>query len=443
MEPLNLEYIGAGISKHHDVRLLDLRIETEPRLTTVLESFEPDVIGCGAYTSEVNSAKRICQEAKRTRPEILTVVGGVHATVSPQDFFEDYIDLVVIGEGVFPFKKICECHEKKQGFEDVDNVYFKSRSSGRMEFTRRTTMPPLDSLPLPFRGLTSSVRHRYGNFVLTTNALALARSSLGCTFNCNFCAVSSTLNRKMYFHSVDRILEDLHAIEERMIFWTDDELLLNHKHALTVAQEIQRDGVEKEHFFFGRVDSIVSRPEIIAEWAKAGLHSVVIGFESHRESDLNRMQKTTGIARNQECVRICHANNVKVRGNFIVMPDYDESDFKALADYTMRLGLDVSTYCVWTPLPGTALWKEYEHELTTRDYDYFDLVHAVLPTKLPLKKFYGEYSKLMFNRSYPLRKRLRILRQMPPSMRLKVIVQLGRLRKELRESYRYHDRSLW
>ena len=372
------------------------------------------------------------------------MVGSVHATVRPQDFFEDYIDVVVAGEGVFPFKKICECHEKQKSFEDIENIYYRKKgSNGKMIFTRRAEMPPLDSLPLPSRKLSSHVRHRYGNFVLKTASLAMVRSSLGCTFNCKFCSVSGMLNRKMYFHSVDRILEDLHTIEDPMIFWTDDELLLNNKHALLLAKEIQKAGIKKEHFFFGRVDSIVRHPETMAEWAKSGLHSIVIGFESHRESDLEKMRKTTGLSKNEECIRICRDNNVKVRGNFIVMPDYTEKDFKALAKYTLDLGLDVSTYCIWTPLPGTDLWEEHKHELITHDYNYFDMVHVVLPTKLPLKKFYKELSDLMFNRSYPLKKKLKIFKQVDPKWRRKVIAHIRKMYRELKNSYRHHDKSLW
>ena len=68
MEPLNLEYIGAGVQDQHDVRLVDLRVDTEPRLKEVLESFQPDVMGCGAYTSEVNPTKQMCAEAKKYFP---------------------------------------------------------------------------------------------------------------------------------------------------------------------------------------------------------------------------------------------------------------------------------------------------------------------------------------------------------------------------------------
>ncbi len=32
--------------------------------------------------------------------------------------------------------------------------------------------------------------------------------------------------------------------------------------------------------------------------------------------------------------------------------------------------------------------------MTTHDWEMYDIVHAVIPTKLPLKDFYEEYSRL-------------------------------------------------
>ena len=46
------------------------------------------------------------------------------------------------------------------------------------------------------------------------------------------------------------------------------------------------------------------------------------------------------------------------------------------------------------PLPGTDLWETSKQDVTTRDWEMFDIVHAVLPTKLSLEEFYEEYSKL-------------------------------------------------
>jgi hypothetical protein len=45
---------------------------------------------------------------------------------------------------------------------------------------------------------------------------------------------------------------------------------------------------------------------------------------------------------------------------------------------------------VITPYPGTEIWHSESQKLTTRDYRLFDIQHAVLPTKLPLKRFYEQ-----------------------------------------------------
>ena len=47
-----------------------------------------------------------------------------------------------------------------------------------------------------------------------------------------------------------------------------------------------------------------------------------------------------------------------------------------------------------TPLPGTDLWQSASQQVTTSDWEMFDILHAVLPTKLPIEEFYEEYSGL-------------------------------------------------
>ena len=43
---------------------------------------------------------------------------------------------------------------------------------------------------------------------------------------------------------------------------------------------------------------------------------------------------------------------------------------------------------VATPYPGTELFHTEKRRLSTLDYRLFDVQHAVVPTKLPLQKFY-------------------------------------------------------
>ena len=46
-----------------------------------------------------------------------------------------------------------------------------------------------------------------------------------------------------------------------------------------------------------------------------------------------------------------------------------------------------------TPYPGTETWLTESRKLVTLDHRLFDVQHAVLPTRLPLERFYVELVK--------------------------------------------------
>ncbi len=83
-EPLALEYLAAGVAGDHDIRILDMRLD--PDLDSALRDYQPDAVGITAYTVHVNTVKRLFRRIKEFNPRIVTVVGGHHATVMPEDF---------------------------------------------------------------------------------------------------------------------------------------------------------------------------------------------------------------------------------------------------------------------------------------------------------------------------------------------------------------------
>ena len=89
-EPLALETIGASVT-NHNVKLLDMRLE--PNLLETLKQFQPDIVGTTSYTPEVYRAQGILKQVKDFNKEILTVIGGHHATLIPGDFNKEYIFL--------------------------------------------------------------------------------------------------------------------------------------------------------------------------------------------------------------------------------------------------------------------------------------------------------------------------------------------------------------
>src|ERR1700756_3926111 len=51
---------------------------------------------------------------------------------------------------------------------------------------------------------------------------------------------------------------------------------------------------------------------------------------------------------------------------------------------------EIVNITVQTPYPGTEIWHTESRRLTTLDYRLFDVQHAVLPTRMPLARFYEE-----------------------------------------------------
>ncbi len=126
----------------------------------------------------------------------------------------------------------------------------------------------------------------------------------------------------------------------------------------------------------------------------AGLRWVLIGFESFDAEHLTKLNKRNNVAANMEAVKVLHDNNIEIWASFIVDPDFSRSSFRLLQKHIRQLKVSSCQITVLTPLPGTDLFAEKLQQLTSKNYELFDLFHAVLPTKLPLKQFYREFCKL-------------------------------------------------
>ena len=75
--------------------------------------------------------------------------------------------------------------------------------------------------------------------------------------------------------------------------------------------------------------------------------------------------------------------------NIIAEPDWDEARFAVIREWALSVP-EIVNVSVNTPYPGTETFLTEGARLTTRDYRLFDIQHAVLPTRLPLARFYEE-----------------------------------------------------
>jgi radical SAM superfamily enzyme YgiQ (UPF0313 family) len=388
-EPLWGEYLASAVQENHDVEILDLRMGGN--FQEALERFQPNVIAMTAFTVDVNSVKKLSQEAKRLEPKILTVVGGYHASLAPNDFNDHDIDVIVIGEGIFTFKDVVEAFEKGDNFRSIPGIAFRLENN----LTKNESRPwhHLDSYNFPNRTLTTQYRKEY--FDKWMKPLATIRGSYSCPFRCDFCCLWPMTNSKYLSRTPESFVAELKTIEEENIFFSDDEALIDVERMRKIADLIKKEGIKKQYFFMTRSTSIRKKPDIIEKWAEIGLRRVLLGLESPRERDLVDFKKDATIDDNNQAIAILKQNDIEINSMFVIAQDYDKKDFENMDNYVKSQGLEMPIFCILTPFPGTPLYEKTKDKIISDDYDIWDLLHTVLPTtNLSLKEFYLEFAKL-------------------------------------------------
>jgi radical SAM superfamily enzyme YgiQ (UPF0313 family) len=403
-EPLALEYLAAGVAGDHDVRILDMRLDHD--LDLLLRNYQPDVVGITSYTVHVNPVKRLFQQIKTFNPDIVTIVGGHHATVIPEDFYTPFIDIIVVGEGVFPFREVIVRLEKKMDLSGIPGAI--RMEHGALVLRQGDQGIDLDAFPFPRRDITADYRKSY--FSEWMRPLASLRTSKGCHFRCQFCALWKLTGGRYLTRKPECIVEELSTIDEKYVFFSDDESLLDTKRMEILADLIQRAGIKKRYFLYGRSDTISKHPELVEQWKKIGLERVFVGLEFIRDTDLNLIRKGSTVENNVRAVQVLKGLGIDIFPMFIVKPEFDRRDFADLREYCLDLALDFVGFSVLTPLPGTDLYNDVKDRLINSNYDYFDFFHTLLPTILPVKDFYRELIAL-YKGSRSLKNQIKFMRK--------------------------------
>ncbi|MBN1383679.1 MAG: radical SAM protein [Elusimicrobia bacterium] len=389
-EPLALETIAATVQEH-ERKILDMRLE--PNLEQELINFKPDIVATTSYTPEVYRACKVLEKVKKFSPDILTVVGGHHATIMPQDFKKEYIDVIVIGEGEITFPEFVTAYENNKDIKGISGLALNKNSD--LFFTQpRKMLGNLDETPLPDRNLTQQYRNKY--FRLSWHPVACLMTSRGCVFRCNFCSVWKHEHGKFRVRTPERTIREIMDIKEKYISVSDDDFFQNPRRAKEIYKAIKEHNIQKEYKVIARSDSIIHSQDIMKKWKEIGLETVTLGLESFRDEELVALNKRNTIRNNEEAVNILHRNGISVTGHFIVNPAYQKEDFKDLISYVKKIELDYPMFSILTPLPGTDLFKEVKDQILTDNLEMFDYAHAVIPTKLPQKEFYKYFIDLIY-----------------------------------------------
>ncbi len=392
-EPLELEYLAGNITHDDvDVVIIDMIIEKKP-IEYFINKYRPDVVGLTGYITHIKIIKELSQRIKSINPEIVVVVGGVHAEVVPENFDFSYIDYVVEANPIDTFNDIIGYVKNKTG-DRINNQFHISGtySSGRVNLKKKV----FEYSP-PDRSKVDRYRSHY--YYMFHNPCALMKTSFGCPYNCSFCFCKEITDGKYYERNLDSVIEELKTIQEKEIYIVDDDFLYSRERLNAFCDKLQENYIKKKFLVYGRADFIANNEDIIERLAENGLSAVIVGLESYRDEDLDSYNKHTSIKENEKAVEILKKFDVELYATLILPMDFTKKDFIKLGSWIKKLGIKFVNLQPLTPLPGTDIFSEYENDLIIKrnDYEKWDLAHLALkPIHLSVRAYYLEIIKLYY-----------------------------------------------
>jgi hopanoid C-3 methylase HpnR len=389
LEPLGLELVAESARQQgHDVRLLDLQAASHADYRRILGDWRPDVVAFGInYLANVPEVIDLARETKARLPDSFFVVGGHSASFTAQELLEHAegaIDVVLRGEGETSLPLLLEALKGDRG--SIAQVPGALTLGG--EGPPPAFVHSLDDL-MPARDLLPN-RRKY--FLGVLDPCASIEFTRGCPWDCSFCSAWTFYGRSYRMASAEKIGEELARIQEPGVFIVDDVAFIQSKHGFAIGAEIERRNIKKEFYLETRGDVLLRNKEVFQYWRGLGLEYMFLGLEAIDAEGLKKFRKRVTLDKNMEALEFARSLGIMVAVNIIADPDWDEARFQVIRDWALQIP-EIVNVSVNTPYPGTETWLTESRRLTSRDYRLFDIQHCVLPTKLPLPRFYEELVK--------------------------------------------------
>lgn len=390
-EPLELEYIAAGI-KDHDLMIFDFLVETN--FDRRLQNFNPDIVISSCYKSGTNEVIKLMRHVKEYNIKIITIAGGVHATLNPKDFCDESIDIIGMGDGTILVPEIITAIQLNKNLLTVPGIAIPIGMNTLKYSPKRVYMPPADTLPFPRRDLVKHLQHKY--YYLMHKPVATMKTTWGCWYKCNFCFTWKITDGMPYSRSPESIIAEILTIPAKEIYIVDDIFLINKSRLRKIADLLVKHKIKKHFLCFARADFIADNEEIIAEWASLGLRAVFIGLDAITDAELKKMNKQSPAYQNKKAIEILRKHKIDTYGSLIPGADYLPEDWQRLWQFIEDAKLYYVNVSPATPLPGAPDFKLQADNLTVPidAHGLFDLSHQLMPTKMPIKAYYRELLKL-------------------------------------------------
>ena len=379
------DVIDANLNNYSEKELRDKIIEANPQ-----------IVGLGLMSLEYrDSVHKTFEIVKKINPNIITVIGGVYATICPEIVTKDKnIDYYIFGEGENRLPSLLKAIESGEGLDGIDGLGFRRNRKLVINPIKEKNAVILDELPFPNYSKFNMKRYmnytqKYTqNFTFKQLPVAITMTSRGCPFRCGFCSskelysqVIRTMTPERVLREVDMLIDDYGA---REIIFVDDSLLFPRERALEIMDGLIERRKRGKDFVWKSNNLPIHNmdDEVLDKMKESGCYQIIVSIESGSPGTLKRMRKPVDLDKAEVTLKLIKERNFDdVSSNFVIgYPGDTWEDIRQGFRWVERMIdqglLNYAVFHIATPFPKTELYDICKKE-------------GYLPEGFNFEDFYG------------------------------------------------------
>lgn len=250
--------------------------------------FKPNIVGFTVLNSNYMQSILLSRGLKRINPKIITIFGGPTPTVQSEVILESEssVDICVRGEGEEVALKLLNGLEsndfnlEKTDLENIWGITFRRKSivitnpDSDILSSNKSIKYYIDKYPSPYLSKVVSVDQAFPLGIITAR---------GCNQNCVYCNCAIMSKRNLYFHSTNRVIEELAYISKNRtskipIPINDDGFTIIPPRAKEICEKIIEASLGLPLACITRADKI--NKELLDLMKQAGFKSIGFSLES-------------------------------------------------------------------------------------------------------------------------------------------------------------------
>ncbi|MFX1499874.1 MAG: B12-binding domain-containing radical SAM protein [Promethearchaeota archaeon] len=350
-----------------------------------IANYNPKIVGFTVYETNFMQSALISEGLKAYNSDIIIIFGGPTPSIQSKEILENVssVDLCVRREGEetlyelisnlyktnFKLNQVNLFRIKGITFWEGNNIILNPDRNDLL--SNRLITNYIDKFPSPYLAKVIPISKAFSTGIITAR---------GCNQNCTYCNCAVISKRNIFFHSIERVIEELTFINEYKKFFSpvpinDDSFTILPSRAFKICEGIIENDIKIPLLCITRCDKI--NEELLDLMKQAGFVSVGFSLESAVPRILRAIGKvnppdminTENFDKEIEFIeKLKHMTSYAKKIGFnsvfasimVGLPSETFKDAQKTINFIKSLDIDFYTHNLFHIYKGTPIFKNYK-----------------------------------------------------------------------------------